>query len=199
MDIHEEKKIIRKEYREKIKRYKESDMRERTERILCFIKASSFYTDKIIVALYAGTHNEVSLHDLFLDAQNDKKTSVFPKYQGKNSLRFYQVFHEKDLEIGAFGILEPREGSQDVPTNSIDVFFVPGVCFDSWGNRLGSGLGCYDEALKEAKSDAIFIGVAFSFQIAEEKLPTRREDIPMHYVITENAIIEARIKAKHIY
>ncbi len=187
-----DKKILRKEYKERIKQYTFYDLSMRTQKIIAHITSSPWYREKNILAFYSGTHHEVSLQDLFHQSLKAHKTALFPKYLGESNISFCKVHNEEDLEMGAFGIREPRKECEDVAIDGIDVFFVPGVCFDSFGNRLGSGLGCYDEALKKARKDALFIGVAYSFQLFPERLPTRTEDIPMHYVVTENASMKSK-------
>ena len=191
MNNNDPKKIVRKKYKDMMKEYSRTDLTQRSAKIVEYIKKSYFYAKKETIAFYASTDHEVSLRELFLQSLIEKKRSVFPKYSGENKLSFYRVLEETDLDLGAFGILEPLLHCEYIQTNAIDVFLVPGVCFDSCGNRIGSGLGCYDEALRGAKQDALFIGIAYSFQMSKTELPTRKEDIPMHYVATEDAIIKS--------
>jgi 5-formyltetrahydrofolate cyclo-ligase len=188
----DKKKILRKEYKERVKQYTLHDLSMRTQKIIAHIMSTESYKQKNALALYAGTTTEVSLGDLFSQSLKVHKSLFFPKYEGENNISFYRVQKEEDLEIGAFGIMEPRKECESVAIDLIDVFFVPGISFDSFGNRLGSGRGCYDEALKKAKQNALFIGVAYSFQISSLRLPIREEDIPMHYVVTENAILKSK-------
>ena len=68
------------------------------------------------------------------------------------------------------------------------VVFVPGVAFDPRGNRLGRGKGWYDRLL-ERLGDAMFVALAYEFQIIEE-VPTESWDQKVHYVVTENRVID---------
>ena len=61
----------------------------------------------------------------------------------------------------------------------IDVWIVPGISFTRLGNRLGMGLGVYDQLLVNARGKKI--GVAFSFQEAPI-LPVDEWDICMDNV-----------------
>jgi 5-formyltetrahydrofolate cyclo-ligase len=68
------------------------------------------------------------------------------------------------------------------------VVFVPGVVFDLQGHRLGRGRGWYDQLLNRLRPGAIFVGLAYEFQVVEE-VPTQPWDEPVHYVITEKRLI----------
>jgi 5-formyltetrahydrofolate cyclo-ligase len=93
-----------------------------------------------------------------------------------------------DLEIGSYGILEPRADSvKEISINEIDLIIVPGVGFDESGYRIGHGKGYYDNLLKISKS-AMYIGLAFEFQIVK-KIPIESHDLPVNIIITENRII----------
>jgi 5-formyltetrahydrofolate cyclo-ligase len=58
---------------------------------------------------------------------------------------------------------------------------IPGMAFDSLGNRLGRGRGFYDRMLKRFPA-AYKIGVAFSVQHAPS-VPIGLMDVPMDSVL----------------
>ena len=66
----------------------------------------------------------------------------------------------------------------------IDLIVVPGVAFDTKGNRLGRGKGYYDRLLPHIPS-AYKAGICFPFQIVEE-VPAESFDILMDEIITYN-------------
>ncbi len=68
------------------------------------------------------------------------------------------------------------------PAAGADLFIVPGVAFDSKGNRLGRGMGYYDSLL--ANVTVPKIGLAFACQLVA-KIPRASYDVPMTMVITE--------------
>jgi 5-formyltetrahydrofolate cyclo-ligase len=53
-----------------------------------------------------------------------------------------------DLRKGCYGIMEPT-GNTFTNLETIDVAVIPGMSFDSNGNRLGRGKGYYDRFLKK--------------------------------------------------
>jgi len=71
-----------------------------------------------------------------------------------------------DLPPGRLGILEPDTQKQAiVEPSEIDLFIIPGVGFDPYGNRLGQGGGYYDRYLSAVPADIPRIGIAFDRQI----------------------------------
>ena len=92
---------------------------------------------------------------------------------------------------GPMGILEPApQGSVprvsgSVPNDSGSVpkvWFVPGLAFTRTGARLGYGGGWYDRLLAAADPSAVFLGVAYPFQMVEE-LPSESHDIRLTDVV----------------
>jgi 5,10-methenyltetrahydrofolate synthetase len=102
-----------------------------------------------VVALFAPMPGEVDLLALTKMAQ---KIWAFPKVT-KDGLIFHQVSDvAKDLQPGAFGILEPTKRLPLILADEIDLFLCPGLGFDTRGGRIGRGKGFYDEALAEARA-----------------------------------------------
>lgn len=132
-----------------------------------------------VVALFAPMPGEVDL--LALTKMTDK-IWAFPKVT-KYGLTFQQVKNvDKDLRLGAFGILEPTKRLPLVLADEIDLFLCPGLGFDTHGGRIGRGKGFYDAALAESRSDAIRLGICFGYQLVDE-VAMEDHDIRMHGVI----------------
>lgn len=128
------------------------------------------------IAIYAALPGEV---DLTAVCQGYPQLRwVYPKVSGH-----HLTFHPGDsLQPGAFGILEPADGSAEVPLEEIDAFLCPGLAFDPAGHRLGRGRGFYDRLLAQARPDALKIGVCFPFQIVPDTFP-EPHDVIMDKVI----------------
>lgn len=103
---------------------------------------------------------------------------AYPKVHGH-----HLTFHPVDqLHPGAHGILEPAEGSPEIPLHQIDAFFCPGLAFSRSGHRLGRGRGFYDRLLAQARPDTLKVGVCFPFQIVPDTFP-EPHDVIMDAVI----------------
>ncbi len=88
-------------------------------------------------------------------------------------------------------ILEPKKEYRRLfPTENIELIILPGIAFDLTGNRIGRGLGYYDNFLKKVSPSTKLIALAFEMQIIE-KVPAHRNDIPVHKIITEKRIINS--------
>jgi 5-formyltetrahydrofolate cyclo-ligase len=137
------------------------------------------YPDARIVAAYMALLGEVDLRGLF--GRVNKKW-VFPRVRGEE-LHFYRVKNiDDDMQIGAFGIMEPRNGLEEVEVEEVDVFLCPGLGFDRSGGRMGRGRGFYDRILKQSKPAAVKMGVCFPFQIVDH-IVMEEHDVRMDGVV----------------
>ncbi len=132
-----------------------------------------------IVAAYMALPGEVDLSELF---GRIEKEWVFPRVGGEN-LSFYRVKNvDQEMQVGAFGIMEPKDGLDEVSVNEVDLFLCPGIGFDRTGGRMGRGKGFYDRMLENAKPSALKIGVCFPFQLVDE-IVMEPHDVRMNKVI----------------
>lgn len=99
-----------------------------------------------------------------------------------------------DLVISKLGIPEPVPAQCSVAAlDDIDVILMPGVAFDTAGNRIGFGKGCYDRFIAAGEEHGtgshspLLAALAYGFQIVDE-LPSEPTDIPCSAIITENGI-----------
>lgn len=99
-----------------------------------------------------------------------------------------------DLVISKLGIPEPVPAQCSVAAlDDIDVILMPGVAFDTAGNRIGFGKGCYDRFIAAGEEHGtgvhspLLAALAYAFQIVD-KIPSEPTDIPCDVIITENKI-----------
>ena len=87
----------------------------------------------------------------------------------------------------------PREPSRRIPVDprTVDLVVAPGLAFDRRGYRLGYGGGHYDRYLARLGDHAALIGAAFSVQLVD-RVPTEPQDRPVHLVVTDGEVIDAR-------
>ena len=87
-----------------------------------------------------------------------------------------------------YNIPEPVDGIE-VPSNKIEVVFIPLLAFDKQGNRVGYGKGFYDQFLAECHPNTIKIGLSF-FEPEALISDVNSADVQLNYCVTPNKIIE---------
>jgi 5-formyltetrahydrofolate cyclo-ligase len=131
------------------------------------------------ILVYWSMPSEVNSH-AFVEKWAGIKDVYLPVIDNEN-LRLVRFLHRNQLSMNPyFKILEPT-GDELLDLSLIDIVFVPGMAFDSNGNRMGKGGGFYDRLLPNVKN-AIKIGVAFQCQLADG-IPLEPHDVPMQKVI----------------
>jgi 5-formyltetrahydrofolate cyclo-ligase len=142
------------------------------------------------VALYSPVQNEVETEAILEDALGAGKQVFFPKLHRRDGAEFVQVISKRDLVAGRFGIAEPSGTNVLSLGDCVNLaVFIPGVLFGRQGHRLGRGGGWYDRALAQLGNRGFFIGLAYEIQVVDS-LPAASWDQRVHYVITENRIID---------
>lgn len=132
------------------------------------------------IAVFAALPGEVDLAEII--ARHPGRRWVYPRVLG-DDLHFHHVADPTTgLKPGKLGIREPSQDQSLVALADIDVFFCPGLAFDSRGGRLGRGRGYYDRLLARARPDALKIGVCFPWQVVPDTFP-QAYDIQMNEVI----------------
>ena len=87
-----------------------------------------------------------------------------------------------------YNIPEPVDGIE-VPSNKIEVVFIPLLAFDKKGNRVGYGKGFYDKFLAECHPNTIKIGLSF-FEPEELISDVTTSDIQLNYCVTPNKVFK---------
>jgi len=105
-------------------------------------------------------------------------------------MRFARYEGGTNLVRNRYGIPEPdKKRRVFVSARHLDVIFVPLVAVDSQGNRIGSGAGFYDRALKHLHAGRRWrrpklVGIAFECQRLAQ-IPSHPWDVPLDALITE--------------
>lgn len=146
---------------------------------------SLLFNKATCIALYSPTRGEVETELLFTAARKAQKRVCYPRVEGER-MQFVEVNDLASLSRGAFGLLEPQDGS-GVPVADLDLMIVPGVAFDRTGHRLGYGKGFYDRELHSVGFSGVLIGLCFKFQLLD-RLPTESHDVPVDCLVTEQGL-----------
>jgi len=98
------------------------------------------------------------------------------------------VTNHTEYELNDMGIAEPVNGVE-ISTEEIDAVFVPLLCFDLQGYRVGYGKGFYDRFLAECREDVIKIGFSY-FEPVNSIDDINEFDVPLNLCITPNKLYE---------
>ena len=186
------KKQLRKEIIAARMAQSNQEVAEKSARIIKQLGELPEFQSAGLIMFYLDFRKEVATGDLIAKCLQDGKRVVVPITDTKN-IRLIPseiIDYPGDLTSGTWGILEPKpECVRPVEPTEIDFVVVPGVSFDTVGNRLGYGGGFYDRFLRLLRPEASFAALAFELQIRDDVYP-EAHDYPMRYVVTENRVIK---------
>ena len=123
-----------------------------------------------------------------------RRAVYLPRALPDHSMQFIRVGVDWDQQSapGAFGIPEPADATGSVYSDSLHgraVVLVPGLAFDSVGNRIGRGKGYYDRFLARPEmAQAVRVGVCWSIQMLQE-IPVQSHDMPVDWICHERGTI----------
>ncbi len=182
-----EKEALRQSVRQKINQLSSEDKAAQSNVIRLKIKELSGFKQSRMLLVYISTSMEVDTSGLIRDCFEKGMKIVVPKVSPTSrilTLREIQSLGDDQLEMGSFGILEPvDQKTNEVAVGDIDCVVVPGLAFDTSGNRLGRGKGYYDRLLSSLSPGVCRIGLAFDCQYVN-MVPTEPHDIPVQIVLT---------------
>ena len=119
------------------------------------------------------------------------KCVAVPVVGAEGQMDFCRVTPRTALAVNRYGIIEPRtrgaRAGRFVRPMSLNVLFMPLVCFDDTGSRLGMGVGYYDRFLGGLPESMrpLTVGLAHEVQRSAEPLARQPWDVPLDAVATE--------------
>jgi len=184
------KKKMKEEVGERRKNHAESEREAKSVRIMEQLFALPEFAAAKTILFYASKKDEVQTFAMIQKALDMGKRVALPitVVEGKN-LVLSEVSNLKGLVPGAFGVREPAN-YVPVRTDAVDLVIVPGVAFDTQGDRIGHGMGYYDKLLKEMPQ-ARFVALAFELQMIPD-VPEEAHDVRVHKIVTEARVIECK-------
>ncbi|OPL12767.1 MAG: hypothetical protein AVO38_14500 [delta proteobacterium ML8_D] len=155
------------------------------------LKRLEEYHASRILLIYVSFRSEVDTHQFIKERLNSGLEVAVPKTDVVN--RRLEAFllkdWEKDLRLGAYGILEPDiKTASLIRPSQIDMIVIPGSVFDRQCGRKGYGGGYFDRFLSIEAPQALRIGLAFSLQVLPE-ISLQKHDQRMDIIVTESEIL----------
>ena len=123
----------------------------------------------------------------FLEFRNPELRVAYPRItvDGNTMISVLTDDSTRFLQNG-FGTYEPETGEILSP-DTIDIIFVPLLCFDKKGYRVGYRKGYYDRYLAACNPDCIRVG--FSYFEPIDEIPDKHEfDVPLSLCMTPQSI-----------
>ena len=187
------KNEIRKNIYKKRLSLSKEEIKNKSKQILLNLSKTKEYLNSSNIMFYVATKSEVQTEEIIKTSiKIDKNIFVPIILRDRIDLVTSKLIDfDRDLKMGKKGILEPKQEYYRLfPLENIDLVILPGIAFDLKGNRIGRGLGYYDNFLSKVKSSTRLIALAFEIQLVK-KVPANKYDIPVHKIITEKRIINS--------
>ena len=179
------KQELRLLHRERRMRMSESQKQALDDEIAENVLSLDEYRRCDTILVFVSTNIEVNTARIIGQSFKNNKLVAVPRCDG-GTMSFYVIDSVGALEMGRFGILEPKRSCVQVRAFEKSVCIVPGLVYDRRGYRIGFGGGYYDRFLREYTG--VSVGVCYSGCI-EEFLPLERFDRPVDIIVSENKII----------
>lgn len=137
------------------------------------------------VGFYWPTKGEISSLPIIEELLKEGSKCFLPivhKNPENRRLIFKEYTENTKLEANRFNISEPQDGLE-IPANQLDLVFLPSVCVDEVGHRIGMGMGFYDKTFKGHSDQQKLITLVHDFQKISSCYP-ESQDIPVDAAIT---------------
>lgn len=144
---------------------------------------SEFLTDEDFVLSYASFADEFDTSLINRDLCTQGRL-LLPKIEGNSLHIFYIDNIVIQTKINSWGITEPIPHlCKKANLDKISLALIPGLAFDTAGNRLGYGKGFYDRFLPSIPRAKI-VGLGFKEQLIENCfIPICHHDFPLHQTL----------------
>jgi 5-formyltetrahydrofolate cyclo-ligase len=125
---------------------------------------------------------------LHLLSGKDKEIVISKSDFETRKMSHFLLTDNTKIKKNEYNIPEPINGLP-VPSETIEVVFVPLLAFDVFGNRIGYGKGFYDKFLAECKPETIKIGLSF-FEAVNQIDDVFESDVKLDYCVTPEKVYE---------
>lgn len=143
----------------------------------------SFYHIFLTIAEHKEINTDYILNIL---AGKDKHTVVSKSNFETINLENYLLTDSTIIKLNHWKIPEPIDGIR-IENSKIEVVFVPLLCFDKHGHRVGYGKGYYDNFLGDCRPETIKIGLSL-FEVEDEIDGIYEDDVPLNFCVTPDKV-----------
>lgn len=191
--MHNKKTELRKQMRSRLQAMSAEDRLARSREASGYLIENALWQQASHICLFINYGAEINTGFLLQSAWEHGKHVYLPKCRPDEAgmMDFYLCRGMDDLQLGLFGIQEPRAeiACAAHALVSPDLIIIPGLAFSLKGQRLGKGAGYYDRFMgAEPYRASTRVGFAYSLQIVDE-VPVDAWDLPLHYLCTDSGLV----------
>lgn len=192
--MSKEKVILRKRILSQLEKMDLTLFETRCARIHRRLFKDPYWQRSQTVAVTISMGKEIETAQIISRAWKENKDIAVPKCEpGTKKLTFYRMHSVDQLAEGFYGLREPiPEKASVVSPSEMDLVIVPGVVFDSSGNRIGYGGGYYDRFLSAYQGKTL--SLLLEMQLAGT-LPFEKHDCRIDRLITEERTIDVNLSS----
>jgi 5-formyltetrahydrofolate cyclo-ligase len=182
------KRELRKKLRQILDNLNSEELHDRSFQACHNLIETREYQHSETLMVFMSLPREVNTSSLVHQAWRDRKRILVPKvsWEQRRMMAIEIDSLSDNMNQSQFGIREPTTGTP-VPIDNIDMVIVPGLGFDTTGNRIGRGKGFYDGFLAHDDWHGIACGLAFSDQVIDS-VPVIEKDITMNMLVTDKEV-----------
>lgn len=140
------------------------------------------------VLVFSSSNEEFDTRYIIECCKSENKAVFYPLcLDNCGNMKFFKVNSADDLQIGMYGIYEPKPTCKEYKPKENDIIIVPCLSVDKNGYRIGYGKGYYDRFLNN------FNGVSICpcyEELLTDELPTDKYDIKVNIIVTQNSTKE---------
>lgn len=183
-----DKKTIRKQLLEKRKKIPQEKKVIYDKEISRLIINSDYFKNAEQVLVFSSADHEFDTRYIIERCRFLYKRVFYPVCLDRDgNMEFLKADCVGDLQIGMYGIEEPKRTCKKYIPKANDIVIVPALSVDKNGNRIGYGKGYYDRFLE--KFNGMSICPCYE-EMLVDTLPTDENDIKINIVVTQNQMKE---------
>jgi 5-formyltetrahydrofolate cyclo-ligase len=149
---------------------------------------SKCFEDAQQILVFSSSDDEFDTRYIIECCRIQNKRVFYPIcMDNQGNMKFLKVDSVDDLQVGMYGISEPKTYCKEYKPQENDIVIVPCLSVDEKGYRIGYGKGYYDRFLKD------FNGVSICpcyEEMLSDTLPTDEYDIKVNIIVTQNSTKE---------